>query len=63
MWKKCGTSTSRFLLPPLMGFGYYAKRTDSFRKLKEKRVSQNPAASEVKFGDYPERDPFEEDEI
>ncbi|CDY22225.1 BnaC01g38760D [Brassica napus] len=26
----------------------YAKRTDSFRKLKEKRVSQNPAASEVK---------------
>uniref|UniRef100_M4EZ55 Ubiquitin-like domain-containing protein n=1 Tax=Brassica campestris TaxID=3711 RepID=M4EZ55_BRACM len=41
----------------------YAKRTDSFRKFKEKRVSQNPAASEVKFGDYPERDPFEEDEI
>ncbi|KAL0900482.1 hypothetical protein Bca101_084443 [Brassica carinata] len=26
----------------------YAKRTDSFRKFKEKRVSQNPAASEVK---------------
>ncbi|XP_048600031.1 tubulin-folding cofactor B-like, partial [Brassica napus] len=29
----------------------YAKRTDSFRKFKEKRVSQNPAASEVKVGD------------
>ncbi|KAL1193955.1 Tubulin-folding cofactor B [Cardamine amara subsp. amara] len=26
----------------------YAKRTDSFRKFKEKRVSQNPAASEAK---------------
>ncbi|KAJ0244237.1 Ubiquitin-like domain-containing protein [Hirschfeldia incana] len=26
----------------------YAKRTDSFRKFKEKRVSQNPVASEVK---------------
>ncbi|CAN6921663.1 unnamed protein product [Brassica oleracea] len=26
----------------------YANRTDSFRKFKEKRVSQNPAASEVK---------------
>ncbi|CAN6926533.1 unnamed protein product, partial [Brassica oleracea] len=50
----------------------YAKRTgeffyclelvfhipDSFRKLKEKRVSQNPAASEVKVGEYPERDPL-----
>ncbi|KAH0855199.1 hypothetical protein HID58_020413 [Brassica napus] len=26
----------------------YAKRTDSYRKFKEKRVAQNPAASEVK---------------
>jgi tubulin-folding cofactor B len=26
----------------------YAKRTDSFRKFKEKRVSQNPVAAEAK---------------
>ncbi|CAN7112833.1 unnamed protein product [Brassica rapa subsp. narinosa] len=48
-----------FLLPRVG----VSEETNSFRKLKEKRVSQNPAASEVKFGGYPERDPFEEDEI
>ncbi|CAN6992128.1 unnamed protein product [Brassica rapa subsp. trilocularis] len=48
-----------FLLPRVG----VSEETNSFRKLKEKRVSQNPAASEVKVGDFPERDPFEEDEI